>query len=121
MFKMFGHNNITSSLFRFLLVYLGLLTYYYLSIFIKKRRNYLFYVLKYLGMCSASIYLLHSISMGAVRVLLIDVIQLNEKLYYLISILIFISGIILPILITKYIINKFEILPPLILGVRRSS
>jgi len=121
MSNIFGHNNIMSLLFKLLSECLALLTYYCFSILITKRCNWLARGLKYLGMYAASIYLLHSISMGAVRIVFIDILQPNENLYYLISILLFISGIIVPVLITKYIMNRSKTLSLLILGVRSNS
>jgi len=110
---------LANNLLKLIIALMGTFAYYYLSVLIKKYKNPLFHMLKYLGTYSTSIYLLHTISMASIRILCLDILDLNVKLFPLVSVLIFISGIMLPIFITKYIIDKFDILPPLILGVKK--
>jgi peptidoglycan/LPS O-acetylase OafA/YrhL len=113
-------NNYTVEQFlRIIIILLGTLAYYYLSVYIIKRKNFLFHVMKYLGTYSTSIYLLHTIAMGAAIYLFINVLQLSDNLYPEISVVIFLTGFIAPVLVTKYIINKFQCLPPLLLGIKR--
>ncbi len=111
-------NQIADRLSDYLIFISGTQVYYFISVLIKKKFNPLFSLLKYIGLFSSPIYLLHSVSMGATKVIFINFLNPNISLYSSISILLFISGIVLPILITKYIINRFEVLPPLILGVK---
>ena len=118
---MFLNNYAVHVLVNFLMSLIGIMTYYYLSVVVKNSQSRLFRMLKKIGTYSAAIYLFHSISMGAVRIIFVDIFNLNSNFYPLISIILFISGIVLPILIVKYIIKKFPILPPLILGVDKCS
>lgn len=119
--NMFLNNYAVHVLVNFLMSLIGIMTYYYLSVVVKNSQSRLFRMLKKIGTYSAAIYLFHSISMGAVRIIFVDIFNLNSNFYPLISIILFISGIVLPILIVKYIIKKFPILPPLILGVDKCS
>jgi hypothetical protein len=117
--SVYMHHYSAVQLLKVMIVLLGSLAYYFLSLYIKKKMNPVSYFMKYLGMYSASIYLLHTISMGLVRIFFIDVLNISDRLYPFVSIIIFLTGFIGPVLITKYLINKFVILPPLILGVKK--
>jgi len=98
---------------------LGVLFYYYLSVSIKAYKI-LSNLLGYLGVYSAPIYLFHHISLVSARILLVNVLNPDRVLFPFVSIAIFLSGIILPVLFTNHIIKRFEVLPPLLLGVRKA-
>ncbi len=100
-------------------ILLGTFVFYYLSVLIKTYKGPLFHITKYLGSYSAPIYLLHTISMGGIRIVCFDVFGMNMSFRPLASILIYLSGIVLPVLITKYIINKYDVLTLVILGVKK--
>ncbi len=112
---------LADNMLKLLVVLMGTFSFYCLSGVLKKYKNPLSQMLKYLGTNSASIYLLHTISISSVRIICIDILGFKESLFPLISIIIFISGIMFPVLIVKHIINKFDLLPPLILGVKKLS
>jgi fucose 4-O-acetylase-like acetyltransferase len=118
--NIFMNHDVVNKVFKIIMVSVGVLTYYYLSLLIKRYENLLFHLLRYIGVYSASIYLFHTISIGIVRIFFIDILGMKENLFALISVFGFICGIVFPILITKYFLNKFEILPNLILGVKKT-
>jgi|Deesub1362A_J573_1020465.scaffolds.fasta_scaffold01197_13 fucose 4-O-acetylase-like acetyltransferase len=108
-------------LLKLVIISSGVFFYYYLSVSIKNHKIiFLSNLLGYLGVYSAPIYLFHHISIVAARGLFINVLNINRNLSPFASILIFLSGIILPVLFTKHIIKRFKILPPLLLGVREA-
>lgn len=98
---------------------LGVIFFYYLSVILKNSGRSFANILKYLGVYSFSIYLFHHISLGIVRITLLKVMNANESMYVIASIIVFLAGLILPILLVKYFINRFKFLPTLLLGVKK--
>lgn len=97
----------------------GMISLYYLSVLLSKKKNLLFYIFNIMGVYVAAIYLLHTIPMGLVSLCLQQYFKLSGYLFILIVSLIFISGTVLPMLSAKYIIDKSWILSFLILGVNK--
>jgi fucose 4-O-acetylase-like acetyltransferase len=96
---------------------IGVFTFYYLSVLIKKKIRPLYYLMSYIGVYSAAIYLLHTIFMGAVKNIFLQMpFGTSAALNNLLTVL---AGIILPILTVRFITNKNELLSRVLLGVRK--
>ncbi len=104
---------------RILLTTLAILIFYYFSVLISNSGISFYRLIKHVGIYSAPIYLFHNIAIGVPRIILIDILNIKENLYPMASILILMSGVFIPILITKHFINKFDFLPPLLLGTNK--
>lgn len=109
---------LNSDLLALLVALLGIMTFWMASHNFKN--IFLANNLKRLGKFSASIYLLHTISMGPVKLFLTDFYQQNYYSFLITAFLTTLAGIILPILITKYIIDPSPLLSRFILGVNRN-
>lgn len=69
--------------------------------------------IEYIGKYSMDIYVLHGIVMVAIRIVFWSTLKVN---YYLCTLTMLMGGLIIPIVISKYIIRKSSILTFLLLG-----
>lgn len=92
----------------------GSLAIIFLSILIVDKQVILSKIFKLLGVYSSSIYLLHTISMGPIRILLLQI--MSFKAFLLIGCLVICAGLIVPLMIEKYIIKRFTVISKLVLG-----
>ena len=74
--------------------------------------------LEYLGHYSMDIYILHGMVMAGVRIIIWSLLKLN---YYICTVIILVCGLFLPIIISKYIIRKFNVLKFLFFGERQEK
>lgn len=95
----------------------GVFTFYYLSVLITKKIRPLYYLMSYIGVYSAAIYFLHTIFMGAVKNIFLQLPF--ETPVFMNNLLMVLAGIIFPILAVKFITNKNELLSRVLLGVRK--
>lgn len=89
------------------------ITLYYSNKF-KKIYSYI----KIIGIYSSSIYLLHTLCMGPVRIFLTKLKFLNTDTFLMSAFIVCASGIIFPILIQKQIIDHIPLARKLILGAK---
>ena len=75
-------------------------------------------MLKYFGRYSMDFYVLHGIVMAAVRITLWSILKLN---YYVCTICMLLGGLLIPILISKYILRRSRALTFLFLGERTNN
>jgi len=99
--------------------FLAVACFYLFSVVVKNYKNPLVYALKYLGLYSMVIYLFHHIALGLMRAFFINVLHVGESMHVIASIVVFLSGMILPVLFSKYVIRRFAFLPPLLLGMQK--
>lgn len=71
--------------------------------------------LKYLGRYTMDIYVLHGIIMVAIRIALWSLLKLN---YYVCTVAMLVGGLVIPIIISKFILRKSKVLKLLFLGER---
>jgi fucose 4-O-acetylase-like acetyltransferase len=110
-----------NKLFSLLMTFLGIIFYYNLTLFITRYKLPSFSLLKHLGIYSVAIYLFHHGSLVMTRIILINVLQFSSEYYPFLSIIIFISGIIFPVMLAKHIIFKSRILSSSLLGAEKAS
>ena len=67
------------------------------------------------GEYSMDIYVMHGIFMVMLRIPLWSILKIN---YYVCSVILFIGGVVLPVLVSHYIIRRSKLLKFLILGMR---
>ncbi len=70
-----------------------------------------------LGRYSSGIYLLHTIFMGAAKVLLTQVMHLGTSEFAMISLVMIFAGLVFPVAMEKYIIRRSAVASRFILGV----
>jgi membrane-bound acyltransferase YfiQ involved in biofilm formation len=69
-----------------------------------------------IGAYSASIYLLHGLAMGPVRVLLFEAISTPVVIFPLMAVIVCSAGLFLPIVVQKFLLRPHPLLNTLILG-----
>lgn len=85
-------------------------------VFLCKALNSSFPLAVSIGAYSASIYLLHGLAMGPVRVLLFEVISTPAAIFPLMAVIVCSAGLVFPIVVGKFLLRPCPLLNALILG-----
>lgn len=93
----------------------GIFFIFYICKLIEGRKLWINRILEYLGQRTMEIYILHGIIMVVVRALLHNILHLN---FYVVSVTMFVFGLVLPVYISQYIIKRNKNLNKLILGAK---
>ena len=88
----------------------------FLILVVGKYYKGIFAVLCEMGIASASIYLLHTLSMGFTKIVLDNFMSKNISTFLIGALLVIISGIIFPILLNKYFFKRYSKISLLVLG-----
>lgn len=78
-------------------------------------------VLKVFGIYSATIYLLHTLAMGPVRIFFSQVLDLTKSYFLLTAFLVCNVGLFIPIAIDKYFIRPNPLISKFVLGVKTTK
>ncbi len=95
---------------------LGIFSFYYLSVLISNNKKHIYRSLNFIGLYSPAIYLFHTIFMSPAKILMIEYLHFGANMYPLVSVVSIMSGLIFPVLITRYFIRRYEMLSLMILG-----
>ncbi|MDI6785619.1 MAG: acyltransferase family protein [bacterium] len=77
--------------------------------------------LKVFGIYSATIYLLHTLTMGPIKILLSQILNLTKAYFLLTAIIVCSAGVFIPIIIDKYFIRPNPLILRFVLGVKANK
>jgi len=114
-----SHPDIAKRIVRLSLGVLGSVSCFFISIQLLKKENRLVKPFISIGIYSMGIYLFHTIFIGVVQAILINVIKLSDYWFVATAIVVVSAGVFFPILIEKYLIRRYRILNKFIFGVTK--
>lgn len=114
----FLHNDLILRIYRLLLGIMGSAACFFIAMQVSNKDNKFFRVLKYFGIYSMGIYILHAPIMSSARIFLLQVIKISDYWFLPVAFISINIGILLPIILEKYVLRRSALAAGYILGIR---
>jgi len=114
-----GYQGIAQRMFRLLIGVAGSIFWFAAAMQLAKYHNKIVEFLKFVGLYTMAIYLFHSQFMVAIQIFLLQVVKLSYPGFLGMALIAIIIGLSLPILLEKYLLQRYSLVARLVLGAKK--